>query len=655
MNRFYEFATFRIEPEKRLLWKKDEAVRLKPKTFDTLLFLLESRHKVVTKDEMIGEIWNGTAVSDDSLTQQISQIRKVLNDSEHQFIATVSGVGYQFIADVREINSSDGDALTDVQANGDLPAALEINFEKTNKTSRSSAADNQTIEKNEEKTPKSFFEALKQGRLVWAVFAVVLIGLSVFLWQWRNNENSSVLGVRRIAVLPFKLIGQDTRSESLKLGMTDALILRLSRVKSIEVMPTSFVSRFNKADQDPIAAGKELKVDAVLDGRIQETGNQMRISLQLVRIADGKIIWANEFSRDSADILELQTIMARAIAENLSLELSDEEQRALMKRYTNNTEAYRLYLEGAYFYNQRTAESRAAALRNFQKAVELDPSFALGYVALARTYTEPQSDISPKQAYQRMETLARQAIEIDDTLGEGYAVLGFAVWRGNWNWTEGEKYFQRATELNPEYQRAFTWHALLLTGEGKFDEALTVLSRSPAETTSANNGLGDFWAKLTINFYARKWDEAITEAGKISTFYPKDTSSMWLSSAAYRHRGDFAKAIELAEKHIATEEVTQPNALAGLGLALAAAGETAKAREIEKQLEAFSETTPNINGTRAYIFIALGKRERALDALDKAYEKGEYHLYLLKVNPDFDSLRNEPRFQEILRKINLAQ
>lgn len=631
----FEFDGFRVEVASRRLLKENAPLHISSRAFDLLVELINRNGEIISQDDLMNAVWHDQAVEPNNLSQAVKKIRRALGDSgkKQKYLITVPRQGFKFV--LPENNGHQNFSADVVQENNLAP---ENKHEK-------SVVENPPLPDSTKKNHRIYLTV---------VGLLVVIAVSTAFYFLRQSQKKSALGIKTIAVLPFKSIGQDPRNESLKIGMADALISRLSRIDEINVLPTSLVNRFNNAEQNAIEAGKELKVDAVLDGRIQEESGQMRVSLQLIRIADGKIIWAQEFNRNAADIFDLQMNMAREIAENLSLELSDDEKRALMKRYTNNTEAYRLYLEGTYLFNQRTAASRTLASANFQKAVELDPKFALCYAALARMYVEPQSDMSPKQAYKKMEVLARQAVEIDNTLGEGYAALGFAVWRGEWNWREGENYFQRALALNPDWQRTYNGYALLLIGEGRFDEASTLISRSPEEKNSANNGLGDYWTKLVIYIYSRQTDKAIAEAEKISRLYPNETGIMGILSFAYRYKGDYQKAIQIAEKHISMEEVTQPGALMSLGLAYAANGQTEKAREIEKKLEAFPDNTPNIFGTRAFIYTALGEKEKALGSLEKAFELGEYHLYLLKVNPDFDSLRDEPRFIEILKNVNLA-
>ena len=643
MKHFYEFASFRVETEKHLLWKDGEAVRLKPKTFDTLLFLLENRNRVVTKEAMIGEIWKGMAVSDDSLTQQISQIRKILDDGEHRIIATVSGIGYEFTAAVRAKNSANGNDLAEI------PAAEIGDSEKQLEDHELSAAEIPVIEKNAGKSSPELFENGKQRNwLVWTIiFAAVVIGCSAFFWrQWQNGEKSAISGIRRIAVLPFKAIAETDETNALKQGMTDALITRLSRIEKLTVLPTSLVANYKDPDQDPLIAARELNVDTVLDGHIQKEGEQIRVTVQLIRSNDGKILWSEVFLNDFTDIFDVQHSIAFKVAEALSLELSDEEKLAIMKRYTNSAEAYRLYLEGYFFYRRRTSDGKIQAQKDFQRAIEIDPNFALAYTGLGLHYLE-QSEISPKDAYKKAETYARQALTIDPELAEAYSLLGFTLWRGEWNWKEAEQNFKRAVELKPNSTYVYNWYAILLSATGRHKEALDILDNAP--------NFDDSKAVYVIYNFERDYDKCIETANQGLSKIPNSAVRNSTISMCYAGKLKYPEAITAAEKVAALEEITQPNALAVLGYIYARAGQIEKARETKIKLEQMPETTANIYGAKAVMYAALGEKDKAFRMLDESIEQREWWGYTLKVYPLWDNLRDDPRFDEMLRKVNLAE
>lgn len=639
MKRFYEFENFRVELEKRLLWKKDRAVRLKPKTFDVLLYLIENRHKVVTKNEIIHEIWNGTAVSDDSLTQQISQLRKTLGDKEHQLIATVPGVGYEFAVDVREVNlTGDNDLFRGEQTEVLSPTA-QFRTEKPNLS-------------GEEK-----FEESNAKQNNWRVLAVASLLLAftgataVYFWQRQTTDEAKTSDIKKIAVLPFKSFDQEAESESVKMVLTDALITKLSQLGKIQVLPTSAVTRFNKPDQDPLAAGNELKVDAVLEGRVQKEGERLRVTAQLIKVSDGTTIWAETYNEDFSGIFDIQYELARKITESLSLELSDAEKRDLVKKYTNSPEAYRLWLEGRDIFNAGTADSSEIARKNFYNAIKLDPQFALPYVSLANTYLlSVPKNLSRKEAYLKAKELARQAIEIDETLSDAHTSYAFAVWRSEWNWQEAEKHFQRAVDLRGRANNIYSWYGMLLIGQGKFDRAEILIQQSPiADNPIASANLG------YINIARRDFDKSIENLQIAQSKMPLNYNTIIGLAWAYAGKSEYEKALDSVEKALALNDKQKNDTQAIKAFILAKAGRKDEARKILGLLNEISDTESNLNGGRAIVYAALGEKNKAFEFLEKAIEEREWWCYLLKVHFMFDPLRDDPRFNEMLRRVNLTE
>lgn len=358
MNNFYEFEAFRVDGEKRLLCKNGEIISIKPKTFDTLLALLKNKNETLTKDQLIEEIWNGDAVSDDSLTQQISQLRKILGETaeEHRFIVTVPGIGYKFVADVREVRSLNGNKFQVVgQTAKNEKEKAETNGEKTDEISHQTDFEKKS-ENRQNAHGKSDNFVIKNKNFLFAAFAAFLvIGLAaVFVWQNYKSEPTTALGVKKIAVLPFRAEAGMDETQALKNGMTDSLVMRLSRIKKLTVLPSALTAGYEKSGNNPPDFGKQIGADAVLDGMIRKKDGQIFVNVQLIRTNDGKVIWADSFQNEFTDILEVQSLIAYKITEALSLELSDEEKRAVMKRYTTSSEAYRLYLDARYLRNKRS-------------------------------------------------------------------------------------------------------------------------------------------------------------------------------------------------------------------------------------------------------------------------------------------------------------
>jgi DNA-binding winged helix-turn-helix (wHTH) protein/TolB-like protein len=328
----YEFGPFRLDVTERVLFRDREIVALKPKVFETLLVLVESAGHVIERDELMKTLWPDTVVEENNLNQYISALRRALGDGENagQYIETVPRRGYRFLAEVRE--------------SGDAP--VDFVFEKH-------TLSNIVIEQ-EERHNNSVLNPLVRSRLakvnlrVIATLTVlgVLVVAGYFLISARSNQPEAVSAVKSMAVLPFKALSTDANDEYMGLGMTDALITRLGGVNEIVVRSTSAVRKYTAEEKDPVAIGRELKVEAVLDGSIQKVGDRVRLTLQLVRVGDGRQLWTDKFDAKFTDLLTLEDSISERVAGALALKLSGEERKELAKRYTENGEAYILYLRG---------------------------------------------------------------------------------------------------------------------------------------------------------------------------------------------------------------------------------------------------------------------------------------------------------------------
>lgn len=630
MKVFYEFESFRIDEEKRLLWKYGETVAIKPKTFDTLLVLIKHNREVISKDDLINEIWNGSAVSDDSLTQQISLLRKLLDDSadEHKYIVTVPGIGYKFVADVRESATGNG--------NGIPPNSL-IN-----------ALQNKE-ENHENQEPKNNGFQLNKRPLMFAFVSFLLLGLTAaFVWrEFKASEKPTALGVKKIAVLPFKAVSDDTATKSLTRGMNDALTSRLTRIEEIVVLPPSVSAGYEQSGLSAPAFGKKIGADAVLDGQVQYNGEKIRVIVQLVGTADEKILWSEVFLNDFADVFDVQHTIAYKIAEAFSMEISDDERRALIKRYTTSAEAYRLYLDARYLWENRSGnEGQLIAKKNYERAIELDPNFALAYVGLANLLINKPS----KENYRQIEILANSALTIDQNLGEAYEILGFALWRGDWSWTEAEENFRRGIELSPKYEDNYLSMALLLTGQGKFDEARRFVTNPHILSTTRTDSY-----VLGIEYFARNFDKVIEKGEPMLAESSNSIGILSYLTVAYAEKGDYEKALETAEKYAALDKLAGTGGLIYVANAHIKAGNTDLGREILHCVIAVNPSeTAQINGGLAMLYGELGDKNKAFEHLEKSIENREWWAFTLKVAPYYDSLRDDPRFDEMLRRINLA-
>jgi TolB-like protein/Tfp pilus assembly protein PilF len=466
-----------------------------------------------------------------------------------------------------------------------------------------------------------------------------------------RRENSVVTvkpAFNSIAVLPFKTIGEG--DEHLGLGVADALITRLSRVRRIGVRPISAVHRFTALGQDPIAAGRALGVDAVLDGRVQRADRRIRVTVELISVKDGRVLWTETLDEHSDDIFKLQDVIAARVVGSLPAALTSEERALVAKRHTTNPEAYEAYLKGRFFWNKRTQEGFTKAVDHFRQAVRLDPGYAQAYAGLADCYVLGADPLPLKEHTRRLKETAGRALELDETLAEAHASLAYYVGAVEWNWEEAEKGFQRAIELNPGYATAHHWYAYHLAAMGRLEEAVAEIERSRVLDPLSliiNTDVGH------ILYFARRFDEAIDQYRRVLDMDANFAVAHLRLSEAYLAKGMYAEAV--AEYNEA-KRLGVANPEGWLGYAHAIMGRTDEAQREVAELKRLTESSGSGCMYRlAKIYTALGNHDQALAWLESTYEARDTgELALIKVDPMLADLRSHPRFERLLRRMKLA-
>jgi serine/threonine-protein kinase len=631
-SQVYRFGDFRVDAAKRLLVRReDKPIALTPKVFDTLLYLVRNNQRVIEKDELMREIWADTIVEENNLNKNISILRRVLGEKkdEHRFIVTVPGRGYKFVAEVRQnLEEEKGRKGDEETAEADSPAEIKRNEKIQN--------------------PKS-----KIQNRIWLVSLTVLsvlsIGATVFYF-WRGNEKSSDAPVKTIAVLPFKPLVLENRSESLELGMADALINKISSSGELIVRPLGSIRRYNNLEQDVLQAGRELGVDSVLDGTIQTSGDRIRVSARLIRTGDGKPLWAGQFDEKSTDIFAVQDSISERVLAALRLKLSGEAQRRLRKRDTENTEAYQLYMKGRFHSARLIQPETAKAVAYFQQAIELDPNYALAYVALADSYRRfsLSGDAPSSEAMPQAKAAAQRAIELDDSLADAHAALGIIAFWYDWDWQAAEKHFRRALELDPNNANAHSAYGHFLSNMARHDEALAEakLSRELDPLTLIINA-----TEGQILFFAGKSDEALDRLNKTIDLDANFWVTHLMISRVYIEKGMQPEAIAAASKARELSKVNSES-IALIGYSQAKSGETDKARAVLDELLKLSAERYVPPYNFALVYNALGMRDEALDYLEKGFAEKDVRMVFLKIEPKWNNLRNEPRFIELMRRMN---
>jgi TolB-like protein/DNA-binding winged helix-turn-helix (wHTH) protein/Tfp pilus assembly protein PilF len=653
-RRLYQFHRFRLDPEERVLFDEDKRVVLAPKLFETLLALVESGGRIIEKEELMRRIWADSFVEENNLNKNISALRKLFG--EQNFIETIPKRGYRFAAEVTEGWDSEDEVIVETST------SLRIVIEEETTPMNDAGQRFQTtplvapeiLEQQTRETLALNPEAttpVKRYSKHLLIAAVVLIGvLSLTGYYLLSMRTASAAPIKSIAVLPFKPLVAEGRDEAFEMGTADTLITRLSRIKELSVRPTSAVRKYNTLEQDPIAAGLEQKVDAVLDGNIQKTGERIRVTIRLLRVKDGQTLWAGKFDEPLADIFSLQDSISERVSEAIAVNLSGDEKRLLTRHHTENAEAYHLYLKGKLFYNQFTEESGQKALECYDKALAIDPNYALAYVGKADLYAAYSGQFMPPlEAMPKAKEAARKALELDEQLAEAHGAMAVIIEWGDWDWAGAEKEYKRTIELNPNDDLAYQRYSIFLAQRKRFDEAFAQLKRA--------RELDPLSLIITyhmgyVAYLARQYDRAIEGFKEALVLNPNYDWGHRGLGVALRQKGDYEAA--LTELQRAVELNRSDRQLSELGHAYAVAGRRSEALKIVEELEARRTKQRYGSPVRiARVYAGLGEKDRAFALLNQAYEDHSDHLLVLGVDPSFDHLRNDPRFVGLLRRVNL--
>ncbi|HEX8070474.1 MAG TPA: protein kinase [Pyrinomonadaceae bacterium] len=461
-------------------------------------------------------------------------------------------------------------------------------------------------------------------------------------------------GPRTIAVLPLHVLGtptgENTGDEYLGVALADALVARLSAVRRLVVRPTASVLRYRGADVDPLTAGRDLGVDFIVGGTIRRVGTTLRVTAQLLSVHARATRWAGRFDEQKTDVLQLEDSLSEQVARALIPQLSGDEQRRLSKRGTNDGEAYEAYLRGRYHWNTFTEEGFALALENLNRAVALDPDYALAYTGIADYYNFiGVFGVRPfAEAAAAAKTAALKAIALDDALGEAYSALAFALDAGDFDWAQAEQHYRRALELNPNDAKGHQWYGFHLAAAGRADESLAAVRR--AQELAPFSPI-NIHALAWCSYHARRFEEARAAYRTLLTATPTYAYGHTTYSLLLRHLGEHDAAIAAAERGVELGG-EGPLYLSFLGAAYAAAGRVARARAVLARLAEMSARCYVSPYHVAFIHLWLGERERALALLEEAYRVGDGWLIWLGVEPELDALRAESRFEELLRRTN---
>jgi TolB-like protein/DNA-binding winged helix-turn-helix (wHTH) protein/Flp pilus assembly protein TadD len=634
-NSVVRFGTYEVSFQSGEVRKSGLRIRVQQQPMKLLEVLLERPGEVVTREELRSRVWPNESFGDfdQALNIAIGKLRSALGDSAEnpRFIETLPKRGYRFIADVSVL---DGDARPKRPESpaGDLPPT-----EPENTLQGPGLA----------VAPKR-----RRWRTGWFVVALTLVlSLSILsVWLFRSRGPTPA-DIRSLAVLPLENLSGDASQNYFADGMTDELITDLAQISALRVISRTSVMVYKGARKPLPQIARELNVDAVVEGTVLRSGDQVRITAQLIEASTDKHLWSQSYEGELRDTLALQNRVASAIADQIRINLTPREQAALKNVKVVNPEAYESYLKGRYFWNKRTPDGLKVALAYFKEAIEEDPRYAQAYSGLADTYALlgdwQYAVMTPKEAFPKAKAAAIKALELDSSLGEAHNSLAFVLDGFDWDFDSAGKEFQRAIELNPGYATAHHWYAWHLSLLGRFDEAIAEMKKAQNLDPLSLIINADLAELLVL---AHHYDESITQSRKTIEMDPNFALAHNQLAQAYLQEHVYYEAVAELKK-AAQLSGDSPTCIANLARAYVASGKRSEAEkllgDLKKRSNAAYSNAPEI----AIVYVSLGDTEQAMNWLEKGYEERFNPGVLLR--PGFDPLRSDSRFQTLLRRIGL--
>jgi TolB-like protein/DNA-binding winged helix-turn-helix (wHTH) protein/tetratricopeptide (TPR) repeat protein len=640
-NSVVRFGTFEVSFQSGEVRKSGLRIRVQQQPMKLLGILLERPGEVVTREELRSQVWPDESFGDfdQALNIAIGKLRSALGDSAEnpRFIETLPKRGYRFIADV---SVRGADARTNRQPEfeaGDSPAP-------EHKPERGNMSEGDKL-------------VLPSKRRVWptlriiVALALVLTLAILALWRFRSHGGAPTR-IRSLAVLPLDNISGDSSQNYFADGMTDELITDLAQISALRVISRTSVMAYKGARKPLPEIARELNVDAVVEGSVLRSGDQVRITAQLIEASTDKHLWSQSYEGELRDTLALQSRVASAIADQIRINLTPQEQAALKNVKVVNPQAYESYLKGRYFWNKRTADGLKAALAYFKQAIEEDPKYAQAYSGLADTYALlgdwQYAVMMPEEAFPKAKAAAIKALELDSTLGEAHNSLAFVLDAFDWDLDAGGKEFRRAIELNPGYATAHHWYAWHLSLLGRFDEAIAEMRKAENLDPLSLIINADVAELLVI---AHHYDESIAQSRKTIEMDPNFALAHNQLAQAYLQKHMYGEAVPELQRALQLSGGS-PTIIANLARAYVASGKRNEATRLLNDLKERSIHGYSNGSEIATIYASLGDTDQAMKWLEKAYEERFNPGVLLR--PGFDPLRSDPRFQDLVHRVGLS-
>jgi TolB-like protein/DNA-binding winged helix-turn-helix (wHTH) protein/Tfp pilus assembly protein PilF len=628
------FGVFEVDLRSGELRKHGLRVRLQEQPFQVLAMLVEHSGEVVTREELQKKLWPADTFVDfdHGLNKAINKIRDALSDSPEspRFVETVARRGYRFLAEVK---------VPDATPVNRLEAAIPAPSTTEPHGSSGFGGNPRKINRY-------------QPSLAWKILGVGLLVLIVSLVTWKfHYRNGLPPVIRSLAVLPLENLSNEASQDYFTDGMTDELISDLGQISALRVISRTSVMTYKHAHKPIPQIARELNVDAMVEGTVLRSGDRVRITAQLIEASTDKHLWSQSYEGELRDTLALQNKVARAIADQIRINLNPQEEATLRNAKVVNPEAYESYLKGRYFWNKRTADGLKVALAYFHQAVDEDPKYAPAYSGLADTYALlgdwQYAVMTPKEALPKAKEAAIKALELDTTLGEAHNSLAFVLDGFDWDLDGGGKEFQRAIQLNPGYATAHHWYAWHLSLLGRYDAAIGEMRKAESLDPLSliiNSDLAELLA------LARSYDKSIEQSRKTIEMDPNFAMAHNQLGQAYLEMRMYSNAITELQKAVQLSNGS-PTCIANLARVYSAFGQRTEAVKLLRGLEKRSIGNSSNASEIAMIYASLGDADRAMSWLEKGYEDRFNPGVLLR--PGFDPLRSDARFKELVQRVGL--
>ena len=609
-----------MDPDKRLLYREGELVSLAPKILETLLVLIENRGRVLSKDELLTKVWGDTIVEEVGLARNVSILRKALGErpDEHQFIVTVPARGYQFVAEVHERTDS-GKELPVDELSG---------------------------------TAKDFQPKRTLSVRHWQVLAglvALTLGIVVFVLIRSHPAVANRPEIKSIAVLPLQNLSGDPTQEYFADGMTEALITNLAQIRALKVISRTSVMSF-KGKPLPLLPeiARELGVEGFIDGSVQSENGRVKVMIQLIHGPSDTHLWARDYERALTDVLKLEGEMARAIANEIRIQIRPEERARMSSAASVNPAAHQEYLLGRYHFWKFIVDDNQRALDHFKQAVQIEPGYAAAYAGLSMAWQRWafQGPGTWKEAEPQARAATQKALELDDRLPEAYVAQGQLQYRFDWDWKGAENAISRALELDPNNLDAHFNNALLQMALGHLPEALAEI-QTGEQLDPLSHQVQVLFGRILLR--SGKPEEAILHLKRAIEREPRSVMAHGFLGEVYEQMGRYEEALAIYTKHrvLKRDPPNNPHFLAIRARVYALMGKRTEARGILKAVK------PHKPDLRAAAYVALGDNDEAFRLLFQKVENREETLYAIKTEPRFAGLHSDPRWQELLRRMNL--